>query len=564
MSLRFRLSILAGMAVLPPLLLTAFNTLSWQRFEERDASDEALAAARLLAAEFMQSADGTRQLMIAMSKDPSVPYYEPACTDYFKSVIAGLPIYRQAAVIDPSGKFHCSTVAIPETLDVRDRLYFTGPLSSGQLTIGALTEGRVTHTRSIHVSMPFRPPGAMSDWVIVVIVNPDSLAQELASRPWRLRQRILALDREGALVMTSPHDGAPDAEVLAPQIFRAAQGAAAGTIEAPDSRGRAQIIGFAQAPEPARGLLVAVAIDRGEAISAVTDTQRRSVIVGLLALSLAVVGAWFATDLLIRRPIRALVDAARQRESGDVAARFPSLPGGNEFGELSAALSRMSAKIDELLEQKSFLLRELQHRVMNSLHLLSSMLSLQTRHVTDPAVREQLGRARDRILSMASVYRYLYQADSAGYIEVKEFLQAICEEAQRAYGGASLPSIEFDADPLLVSGSTATSLAVLTHELITNALKYAYPEGETGPISITFRRSTDGFDLRVADRGRGLPADFSLERPNSLGVKVIAGTARQLGGTVRANRLDPGTEFVIHMPPNLGVAPPPAAPADRA
>jgi two-component sensor histidine kinase len=201
---------------------------------------------------------------------------------------------------------------------------------------------------------------------------------------------------------------------------------------------------------------------------------------------------------------------------------------------------------------------------MNSLHLLSSMLSLPTRHVTDPAVREQLGRARDRILSMASVYRYLYQADSTGYIEVKEFLNAICEEAQRAYGGANLPSIEFAADPLLVTGSQATSLAVLTHELITNALKYAYAEGESGPISITFKRSADGFDLRVADRGRGLPADFSLEQPNSLGVKVIAGTARQLGGTVHVNRLDPGTEFVIHLPPNLGVAPPAPGTSSRA
>ncbi|MGP0089927.1 MAG: sensor histidine kinase [Xanthobacteraceae bacterium] len=555
MSLRFRLSILVGIAVLPPLLLTAYNTLGWQKFQERDARDEALAGARLLSAEFVQTADGSRQLMIAMSKHPSVPDQEQACTDYFKSVLADLPIYRDAAVVDPTGKFHCSTVPIPETLDVSDRLYFRGPLTTGQLTIGMLTEGRVTHNRSIHISMPYRPPGAASDWVIVLTINPERLAQELASRPWRSRHRILALDREGALVMTSPNDAVQDADVLAPQIFGAAQSAAAGTIEAPDARGRTQIIGFAQTPAPAQGLLVAVAIDRGEAISPATDTARRSIVIGLFVLLLAIIGAWFATDFLIRRPIRALVDTARRREGGDIAARFPPLRGASELGELSAALSRMSAKIDELLEQKSFLLRELQHRVMNSLHLLSSMLSLQTRHVTDPAVREQLGRARDRILSMASVYRYLYQADSTGYIEVKEFLHAICEEAQRAYGGANLPSIEFDADPLLVTGSQATSLAVLTHELITNALKYAYAEGESGPISITFRRSADGFDLRVADRGRGLPPDFSLEQPNSLGMKVIAGTARQLGGTVRANRLDPGTEFVIHLPPNLGVAP---------
>jgi two-component sensor histidine kinase len=557
MSLRFRLSILVGIAVLPPLLLTAYNTLQWQDFLERDAREEALAAARLLSAEFNQLAEGSRNVMIAMGKHPAVPDREEECSAYFRSVVAALPIYRQAAVIDPQGKFHCSTIPIPPNLDVSDRLYFRGPLATGQLTIGTLTQGRVTKENSIHISMPYRPPGAASDWVIVLILNPDRVADEVAARPFT-RHRIFVLDRGGSVVLTLPKEGAPGdqgARLLAQAIFSGAGNRPAGTLEVRDAQGHPQLVGFVPTDDPPRGLFIAVAIDRTVAISEATVTARRSIVIGPLVLLLAIGGAFFATHVLIRRPVLALVETARRREMGEIGAQFPPLTNEGELGELSAALSRMSSKIDELLEQKSFLLRELQHRVMNSLHLLSSMLSLQTRHLSEPVAREQLARARDRILSMATVYRHLYQADTVGNIEVREFLQTICDETERAYAGASALTIELDADPLLVTGGDATSLAVLTYELITNALKHAYPEGEGGPVSISFKRLADAsYELRVRDRGRGLPSDFSLDQAKSLGLKVIAGSARQLGGTVEIIRRDAGTEFAVRLPPSLGTA----------
>ena len=91
-----------------------------------------------------------------------------------------------------------------------------------------------------------------------------------------------------------------------------------------------------------------------------------------------------------------------------------------------------------------------------------------------------------------------------------------------------------------------------THELITNALKHADPEGESGPITVKFVRSEDGgIELRVGDQGRGLPPDFEIGKSTSLGMKVVASTASQLGGTIEANRLEPGTEFVIRLPSDI-------------
>jgi two-component sensor histidine kinase len=174
--------------------------------------------------------------------------------------------------------------------------------------------------------------------------------------------------------------------------------------------------------------------------------------------------------------------------------------------------------------------------------------------VRDADARYQLARARDRVLSMGTVYRQLYQSDHAGQVEFAEFLRKVCEESQHAYAGLNKPVIHVDADPLLISGSKAVALAVMTHELITNALKHAYADGETGPILVSLKKAADGaYELRFSDRGRGLPEGFDLGETKSLGLKVIRGTARQLGGSVEIKRLDKGTEFLIRLPADIGI-----------
>ncbi|MDQ2954135.1 MAG: sensor histidine kinase [Pseudomonadota bacterium] len=93
---------------------------------------------------------------------------------------------------------------------------------------------------------------------------------------------------------------------------------------------------------------------------------------------------------------------------------------------------------------------------------------------------------------------------------------------------------------------------MVTHELITNALKHAYPEGEPGPINVSLHATSEGgLELRVADQGRGVPEDFDVNQSPSLGMKVVASTTAQLGGSLEVNRLNPGTEFVIRLPASI-------------
>ena len=160
---------------------------------------------------------------------------------------------------------------------------------------------------------------------------------------------------------------------------------------------------------------------------------------------------------------------------------------------------------------------------------------MQRRYIGNEAARDQLARARDRVVAMGTVYRFLYQTDTSEHVEFASFLKVICAESQNAYGGPHKPAIKVTAEPLRMTGSHAIALAMLTHELITNALKHAYPEGDPGVIDVTLRGTSEGgLELRVADKGRGMPEDFDVTQSGSLGMKVVASTTAQLGGTLES------------------------------
>lgn len=556
MSLRSRLTVLVALAAAPPLALVAYNTMEWRTLLERQAGEEALASARLISGEMAQLMEGTRHLMMTITKHPSVAGDEEACAAHFRDVVKNLTIYREAALIDRDGKFHCSSIAIPPTLDVRDRIYFAEPLKTGKFTVGTITMGRVTGERSLHVSMPYETPDKSFSGVAVMILNPDRIAREFAQRAWPANHRLSVMDRNGALVFTIPPTDELEATEVSRQAFAKSAISRDRIFIVRGQSGSDEIVGVQPLDEQPNGLYVAVSVDLDRALARLWDIAWRSMILAIIAILLALLGATLAGIVLLQRPVLALVDTAKRREAGDRTAQFPRLGRGSELGRLSAALAAMSEKVDGLLEQKEFLLRELQHRVMNSLQILSSLLLMQSRHSSNEETREELKKARDRVLSMGTVYRHLYRTETVGPVEFGEFLRLICNETEKAYGGDDVARIKCEVEPLFVSGNTATSLAVLMHELITNSLKHAYADGEAGPIQISMKRGKRGrIEFRVSDQGRGMPEDIDLESPKSLGFRVITSTIKRFGGTFTINRLDPGTEFAISFPRDLEVEP---------
>lgn len=543
MRLRRRLSVLVAIALVPSLLLTAYNAARWRIFLENETRATALSEARVTSSELDQIIDNARQLLTALAKFPLNTDNKDECDLYLKSIIANVQTFHEAAIIDTDGKFLCSTT--PEALDVGDRFHFSQSLKASELRAG-------THSTSIRLSMPYKDADGSIKGVIVLIGDSEKLAEGLQAYQWRPDHRLIILNGQGSLVLTLPTNDSEEADTIAKLIFAQISYAKSEAVVVRDPIGRNLIVGVAVPGSASEDLFTAVALDRDSALAETAIINVRGIAFAFIFIILAVISVWLAAYLMIDRPVRRIIKTARKRESGDTSAAFPKFRYSDEFGQLSAALTRMSGRIDELLKQKDLLLRELQHRVMNSLALLSSLLEMQRRSTKSSVAKETLADARDRVVAMGTVYRHLYQTNTSEYVEFSDFLRTICGTSASAYVGTR-KSMEVDAESLELSGPHAISLGMVTHELITNALKHAYSSNESGSIKVTLKhKKRGGIDLSISDQGRGLPADFNIEgKSSSLGMKIVASTVRQFGGTLEINRLKPGTEFVIHLPANI-------------
>src|ERR1700722_5448102 len=156
MRLRRRLSVLVAIALVPSLLLTAYDAARWRIFLESETRATALSEARLASSELEQIIDNARQLMTAMTKFTLNTDNKAECASYFKSMISDVETFRGAAIIDTDGKFICSTTPSQDMLDVGDRIRFYQSLKAGQLSVGTIIADRPAHSPSIQISMPYK------------------------------------------------------------------------------------------------------------------------------------------------------------------------------------------------------------------------------------------------------------------------------------------------------------------------------------------------------------------------------------------------------------------------
>ncbi len=174
------------------------------------------------------------------------------------------------------------------------------------------------------------------------------------------------------------------------------------------------------------------------------------------------------------------------------------------------------------------LLGEVNHRVANSLQLVSAMVRLQATALTDPSAREALEDTQRRIQAIAQVHRRLYTSNDVESVDMQEYLCALVDELAETWSTEALPrALSLAAEPIRLPTDRAVSLGVIVTELVTNACKYAYPDSG-GEVRVALRRIDDDvFLLAVEDDGCGIPED-AVPRGTGLGTKLIRAMAQSL------------------------------------
>ena len=208
----------------------------------------------------------------------------------------------------------------------------------------------------------------------------------------------------------------------------------------------------------------------------------------------------------------------------------------------NSLLARQKKLLETNVEEKNILLKEIHHRVKNNLQVISSLLSLQQRQITDSQASQAIQEGRDRVKAMALIHQNLYQDTNLIGVEAKEYITKLASNLIANYKtNTKKIAIKTDIDQIKLDVDTMIPLGLIINELISNALKYAFENKESGAIEITLKDAENLLHLSLKDNGKGLPKDFSVERSESLGFRLIKAFSEKLKANLTINSSENGT-----------------------
>jgi two-component sensor histidine kinase len=201
------------------------------------------------------------------------------------------------------------------------------------------------------------------------------------------------------------------------------------------------------------------------------------------------------------------------------------------IGQKNEILQQTIEEKDALLEEKEWLVREIHHRVKNNLQMVISLLNAQSEFLNHPSAVNAIRESRERMQAIAIIHQKLYHMGNSTQINMRSYVNELVDnirnsvaDSERIYFKAQVADIDLDI-------SRSVPLGLILNEAITNAIKYAYPGNQKGNINISLQYTgTEQLQLKIADNGKGLPADVDTNHSNTLGLQLIKLFAEQLEG----------------------------------
>jgi two-component sensor histidine kinase len=207
--------------------------------------------------------------------------------------------------------------------------------------------------------------------------------------------------------------------------------------------------------------------------------------------------------------------------------------------EVHASRDRFAA----LAAEREMLLREVNHRVGNSLQIIASLLHLQANSSTQDDVKAALTNAMGRVAAVAQVHRRLYTSHDLKSVLLNQYLDALLEDLRRSAEGNRMSRLTLTAEPIEIDPDRAVAIGIIVNELVMNAVKYAYPDG-AGPIHVVLNAQDDDLLLSIADDGVGLNVRTD-PRSTGMGQHIVTAMASKLDASVERDSAHAGTRIVL-------------------
>jgi two-component sensor histidine kinase len=558
-TLAVRLILLVVVAVLPALAVQLYTVVDLRRARERQIADLALRQAELIHADLTSIADGARQVLAALATIDPIRRLDPACGTILQELRRQLDRYQDATLFDAAGRPVCATdPALAKAALPTPELNVV--LARGAFAIGRFQPGGPGQKAHLPFAYPIRGEGGEIEGVLRLALSLDWLGRHLDELKRPPNSTIVVADRDGIILARYPDHAAYVGKPFLPEAMPLVRESRPGNAVVPSFDGRDRVIGYHPPAVPPFGIWTSVGFFKPDLMADIDRATWRSLtLVGLGGL-LALAAALVTGGRMVRRPAAALAGAAARWQAGDLTARVPvRAKGRSEFDQLGAAFNAMVAELDRTLAalktslaERDMLLKELNHRVKNNLQLVTSLLKLQGSRHEEPAVAELVDQASRRIAAIAAVHGSLYQGERLGSLEFSAYLRELCERLVASFleEGQGRVRLAVKAEPLELKVDQAIPLGLIVNELVTNAFKHGFAQGGVGTVRIRLQPlAGETWRLEVVDEveaaGEGPPLE--LAPSSGLGMQLVEGFARQLGGTVQVERA-PRFRVLVDLP----------------
>jgi two-component sensor histidine kinase len=544
MSLTHRLLALTLVASLPGLAAVGYGSFDLRNTRYAEVRAEAQRNAQVVVSEIGQIFDGIQGALRAVAEADEVSRPDnTACTDYIARVRPSIEPLTGILIVGLDGNIRCLSEPSLGSPNLANRDYFREAIEQRKFTIGPFIASKLSNRNVIPMAVPIVRNDKV-EGVVVAGLNLEWLGHRLKQRGVQRGGAVLIADRSGTVVSREPFPEKYVGNKLPDSLGRIGK-SAPGSEDIVGVDGVPRIIGYIPAALTPFGLYVSSGISHSEAFGPIDRAVRNSFALFALGSAVAFLLAWLVGESIIRRPLMRMVATAEAWRRGHDAARTGIVGRSDEIGILGQTFDRLmdeNAMREELRataeERREILVHELAHRVKNTLATVQSIASLSFRNSQGP---EALRQFHERLQALVRSHDLLTRKNwqHADLSEVAEAAMAPLKEERGHRFTISGP-------PVSLPPTTAVPMAMILHELCTNALKYGALSNENGRVSINWTAKPDLTSTKISLiwSESGGP---SIQPPaeEGFGTRLIANLSRQLGG--QCNFRYPPSGLVCHL-----------------
>lgn len=524
-TIRARLAGALALALIPVLILGAVQSALSFRREAAEQRREMHSAAQRSVASATTSMEASRILLETLA--PGIVGFD--CARRLNDITKRVPGYANLIRFDASGRVACAANTAPPDPQRRERPWFRDLFAGRTSTV--TTDPGAAYA-NVPVLLASVRAGPEQDGVLTAVIPLTSLRPETEGRALPKDAEVALVDETGAFLQASDRKAFP---VIPKAWIDKARGPDAAMFIAQGAADGERI--YSVAPLVGDSVYVVLSAPSKGILSSAWLDPLSGLVFPLLAFSVALLAVFWAADQAVIRWIVYLQRIADIYARGRFTVRpLQAEAAPPEIRQLAETLDHMAAAIvardstlQDNLTQKDDLLREIHHRVKNNLQVISSLLSMQERALSDPGARQAINDTRQRITALALIYRALYQGTDLRHADLRPFLEELTAQLMMAETAQGTVKVEVRADPLIIDPDKLAPVALFAVEAITNAQKHGLAD-HGGALTVDFKVEGPDATLSISDDGGGLRPPLDTLEAKGVGRTLMTAFSRQLRG----------------------------------